>query len=64
MSTERNGRIYLLARMRWLHDLIIEVACCLKLMWESKVTPRSFRVVEEEGRVVPAMFIEDGEIDS
>ena len=34
--------------------------CCLKLSWESKVTPRSFRVVEEEGRVVPAMFIEDG----
>ena len=27
---------------------------------ESKVTSRSFRVVEEEGRVVPAMFIEDG----
>ena len=45
--------------MRWLHDLIIEVACCLKLRWESKATPKSFRVVEE-GRIVPAMFIEDG----
>ena len=49
--------------MRWLHEFITEMACCLKLRWESKVTPRSFRVVEE-GRVVPAMFIEDGEIDS
>ena len=60
MSTERNGRICLIAQMRWLHDFITEMACCLKLSWESKVTPRSFRVVEEEGRVVPAMFIEDG----
>ena len=63
MLTERNGRICLIAQMRWLHDFITEMACCLKLRWDSKVTPRSFRVVEE-GRVVPAMFIEDGEIDS
>ena len=60
MSTERNGRICLIAQMRWLHDFITEMACCLKLRWESKVTLRSFRVVEEEGIVVPAMFIEDG----
>ena len=40
--------------------VIIEMTCCLKLRWESKVTPRSFRIVEEEGRVVLAMFIEDG----
>ena len=37
----------------------IKVACCLKMRWESKVTLRkNFRIVE--GRIVPAMFIEDG----
>ena len=45
--------------MRWLKDFITEALRCLKPRWESKVTPRSFRVVDEEGRVVPAMFIED-----
>ena len=45
--------------MRWLQDFITEVACCLKLRWESKLTPRSFRAVEE-GRRMLAMFIEDG----
>ena len=57
LSTERNRRI---AQMKWLQDFVIEEACCLKLRWESTLMPRSFRVVEEEGRVVPAMFIEDG----
>ena len=44
--------------MRWLHDFIIEMVCCLKLRWESKVMPRNFRVAEE-GRIVPVMIIED-----
>lgn len=35
------------------------MACCLKLRWESKVTPSSFSVVKEV-RKVPAIFIEDG----
>ena len=52
VSTERNGRICRIAQMRWLQDFIIEVACYLKLRWDSKVTPRSFRV--EEGRIAPA----------
>ena len=43
--------------MRWLHDFIIEMACCLKLRWESKVTLSSFRVIEEEeGRIIPDHF--------
>ena len=41
--------------MRWLHDFIIEMACCLKLRRESKVTLSSFRVIEE-GRIMPDHF--------
>ena len=41
LCRQRNGRICLIAQVRWLHDFIIEMACCLKLRWESKVTPRS-----------------------
>ena len=41
--------------MRWLHDFIVEMACCLKLRRESKVTLRSFRVLEE-GRIMPDHF--------
>ena len=48
------------AQMRWLHDFITEVACCLKLRWESKVKGVNKCRVLVEGRIVPAMFIEDG----
>ena len=49
VSMERSGWICRIDQMRWLHDLMMEAECSLKLRWESKVTPRSLIVVEEEG---------------